>query len=77
LHWHLNFEGSIRTVTSGQVLWMQGAVSPTPGTFIREMKCQVPVTRLAWPLTQRVVGEAMMKIQNAGATTSAQLAANG
>jgi hypothetical protein len=29
------------------------------------------------PLTQRVVGEAMMKNQNAGATTSAQLAANG
>jgi hypothetical protein len=47
-----------------------------PGTFIREMKSQVPVTRLACHL-QRVVGEAMMKNQNAGATTSAQPAANG
>jgi hypothetical protein len=55
---------------------MQGAVSPMPGTFIREMKSQVPVTRLP-PLTQRVFREAMMKNQNVGDTTSAQLAANG
>jgi hypothetical protein len=48
-----------------------------PGTFIREVKGQVPVTRLARHLHKGVVGEAMMKNQNAGDTTLAQLAANG
>jgi hypothetical protein len=72
----LNFEGSIRTVTSGRVLLdarcrvtnarnlHQGDEGPSTGDTA------------GVSLTQRVVGEAM-KNQNAGATTSAQLAANG
>jgi hypothetical protein len=77
LHWHLNFEGSIRTVTSGRVLLdarcrvtnarnlHQGDEGPSTGDTA------------GVPLTQRGVGEAMMKNKNAGATTPAQLAANG
>jgi len=67
LHWRLNFEGSIRTITSERVL-LDARCRVTEAQNLQQGDDEEPSAgdTAAVPLTQRVFSEEMMKNQNVG-----------
>jgi hypothetical protein len=78
LHWLVDFEGSIQTVTLERML-LDARSRVANAHDLQHGDDEEPSAgdTAAVPPTQRVFSEAMMKESNVGDTTSAQLAANG
>jgi hypothetical protein len=78
LHWRLNFEGSIRTVTSERVL-LDARCRVTNAWNLQQGDDEEPSAgdTAGVPVTQKSLQRGDDEESNVGDTTSAQLAANG